>query len=392
MLLQTMQQQQQQQQQPRQSGGIMDIVSNILKQQGGAEIDPWAKEWGYPSFGGGPTAISSLGSSAGGASSASQAAWNAGGMSQAGGADLAMEEMMGNGLFSEAPGSMMMSQAPAQAGAFDLAGIGSAGNGILPVAGVLGTYDTLKNNRIGKRGYLQGMASGAAMGSYFGPWGALIGAGVGLGMGGANELLDTNRYKKEGNRLAELEKKGVKIPDSMKLAMTLERGRTKDELVNKNFAADFVGNDGKGGWVNNKFANSRDTNDLKKEDIWGYSAFSEKFGNDWWNKFSTQQRADIAQAALDNKAVKEHHGTIDINWNPQLDSSIKTILGNADGGNKPAPYKPGQSMDSFINYASAGLGNSAPPQAQQPQWRRGQTVRLSPGVYRGPDGKIQRGK
>lgn len=63
---------------------------------------------------------------------------------------------------------------------FPLSGIGSAGNYIAPLAGGLGLYDALSNDREGLRGYLQSGLSGAALGSYFGPAGAAIGAGLGL--------------------------------------------------------------------------------------------------------------------------------------------------------------------------------------------------------------------
>lgn len=192
---------------------------------------------------------------------------------------------------------------------FDVSGIGSAGNYYLPALGVIGTADLLANQRTGRRGYLQGAASGAAMGSYFGPWGALIGAGVGLGMAGANELFDTNRYKTEGNRLQDLIDQGINIPNELRGAMTLRKGRSRQELI-----AQEEAKVAKGQYGNPEFARSRDEKDLRPEDIWGYSAFFKKYGNDWLGKFSEQQRRDIAQQALSAGAVKEHHGTIDIDW------------------------------------------------------------------------------
>ena len=406
---------QQQQGQEQKGPDFGKVVEDILKDQAKDQLRGQANGQGNDVlgslFGGGSNTAQAATESAG---AASQVAWNAGADAATAGGQAASDAVLGNGLYTEAPGAMQMTPAGGEA---TQTGSPNYGGYIAAAASLYnsGRQITDKNARDEQQAYDASMAVPRAVAAYYTGGLSTLAEGFARKQWGgtmkkldkfnqtnplspvfvpmmASRLWTSNEWKKEGNRLRDLEKKGIMIPESMKTAMNLQQGRSKDQLVNKNFAADFVGNDGKGGWVNNKFANSRDTNDLKKEDIWGYSAFSEKFGNDWWNKFSTQQRADIAQAALDNKAVKEHHGTIDINWNPQLDSSIKTILGNADGGNKPAPYKPGQSMDSFINYASAGLGNSAPPQAQQPQWRRGQTVRLSPGVYRGPDGKIQRGK
>lgn len=219
----------------------------------------------------------------------------------------------GNGLFTPISGGGESVTSAAPGGAFDISGFGSAGNAYLPALGAIGAFDLLKNNRIGKRGYLQGAASGAAMGSYFGPWGALIGGGVGLGMGGANELFDTNKYKSEGNRLDKLIKSGIKVPDSYQAPMKLQRGRKKEELVNPKYAADFVGQTADG-FINNKFANSRNVKDLAPEDLTGYSAFFEKYGNDWLGKFNEQQRKEIARKALAAGAVREHHGTIDVDW------------------------------------------------------------------------------
>lgn len=192
---------------------------------------------------------------------------------------------------------------------FDLGGIGSAGNYYLPALGAIGTVDLLANQRTGGRGYLQGAASGAAMGSYFGPWGALIGAGVGLGMAGANELFDTNRYKTEGNRLQKLIDQGINIPPELRGAMELRKGRTREELIAQEEAKVAQGQYG-----NPTFAKSRDVKDLRPEDIWGYSAFFKKYGNDWLGKFSEQERRDIAQKALDVGAVNERRGSIDIDW------------------------------------------------------------------------------
>lgn len=194
-------------------------------------------------------------------------------------------------------------------GTFSLSGFGTAGNGLLPAAGAIGAYDLLKNQRTGKRGYLQGAASGAAMGSFFGPLGAGIGAALGLAAGGANEMMDTNKFKTEGNRLAKLQKRGIEIPKELQGAMQLRAGRSRDQL-----AAIEQDKINRGGYGNVEFAKTRDESKLKPEDIWGYSAFMDKFGNDWLKTFNEQQRRDIAQEALNAGAVKEAKGSIDIDW------------------------------------------------------------------------------
>jgi hypothetical protein len=339
-----------------------------------------------------------------------------------------IEEMVGNGLYSEAPGSMM--QTPAESGTTwgDIAPYLNA------AISAYNAYRTLNNKNMEQDQKNLALAASAAQAST--PWtkgygslaagalqagSALAGKGTeeektqaaahAAGMAAANYwtaglagladgyardqwggtmkkidkfrfntpgtpewalmkvagIWDTDKWKTEGNRLRELEKKGIAIPESMKLPMMLKRGRTKDELINKNVAQDFIGYDPEGTWTNNKFANSRDENDLRKEDIWGYAAFSEKFGNDWWNKFNTQQRSDIAQAVIDNKAVNEHHGTVDINWTPELDAAVGKIT------------------------ASTSIPTAQAQQQQQIQRPgRGQVARVSPGMYMNDRGQMVR--
>lgn len=100
---------------------------------------------------------------------------------------------------SVGPGQFLMSDGTIGApSAFSMSGIGTAGNALLPVAGAIGTVDTLKRGKGGLSGAGEGAASGAAMGSYFGPEGALIGAGVGGVVGGLNKK--TGKDKDQQNR------------------------------------------------------------------------------------------------------------------------------------------------------------------------------------------------
>lgn len=295
-----------------------------------------------------------------GGGGAGAAASQLGGMSSIGGSAAStagapgftsIGEMVGNGLYTPGTPALSggMSVAPQAASGFNLAGIGSAGNYYLPALGAIGAFDLFKNQRTGGRGYLQGAASGAALGSYFGPWGAVIGGGVGLGMGGANELFDTNRFKTEGNKLQKLIDKGINIPESLRLPMTLKKGRKKSELINPYLPKDFIGNDPKYGWTNNKFAESRDVKDLRPEDIWGYSAFFDKYGNDWLGKFSEGQRKGIAQTLLDKGAVSEGKGTIDIKWTPELENEINQMVSPQPPPAKrpPAPISTNRKLPLF---------------------------------------------
>lgn len=144
----------------------------------------------------------------------------------------------------------------------------------------------------------------------------------------ASRLWTSDKWKTEGKRLQGLIDRGINIPEEMRAAMYQQKGRKKSELINPYLPQDFVGETPQYGWTNNKFANSRDEKDLTAKDIWGYSAFFDKFGNDWMGKYNANQREAIANKALQRGAVREHHGTIDINWTPELDADITGIGGN----------------------------------------------------------------
>lgn len=143
----------------------------------------------------------------------------------------------------------------------------------------------------------------------------------------ASKLWTSDKWKTEGNRLKGLIDKGIEIPEQFRSAMYQTRGRKKSELINPYLPQDFRGETPQYGWVNNKFANSRNEADLTGRDILGYSTFFDKFGNDWLGKMNDKQREAIANKALERGAVREHHGTIDINWSPELEADIAGIRG-----------------------------------------------------------------
>lgn len=254
--------------------------------------------------------------------------------------------------------------ASASPGAFSLGGIGTAGNAILPVAGALGLGELLLNKRHGGRGAAQGAASGAAIGTGIAPGiGTLIGALAGGGLGYFGNFGDVDRWNTEQGRSQDLVKKGVTGWDKLASTMPqLSKGRSKDELTRKDLAPDFIGKDSQGNWVNNKFAQSRNEKDLRPEDIWGYSAFGETFGNDWLGKYSEDQRRQIAQKALDLGAVKEKYGSIDLG---NLDE-LKTFAGSLPSAPPPgAPSTRGRQQQP----ASSGKKRSSgklPPLEELP--------------------------
>lgn len=193
--------------------------------------------------------------------------------------------------------------------------IGNFAGSATPYLGAAGTaygaynaYQGIKNKNPMQAG-LGGLGAGLginAMGYALGPWG--WGAMLAAPAAGAliNALSDKDRWKTEGKRLDKLRDSGVNwIPLD-----PVTGGRSKQQLIDIEQAKIDAGKYG-----NIKFAQSRNEADLNPEDIWGYSAFGEKFGNDWLGKFDEAKRRDIAQQALNAKAVNEHHGTIDIDWN-----------------------------------------------------------------------------
>lgn len=209
----------------------------------------------------------------------------------------------------------------------------------------------------------------------------------------ASKLWTSDKWKTEGKRLKGLQKKGIEIPDFLTLPMQLKQGRRKEQLVNPYLPKDFIGKDPKYGWTNNKFAESRNVADLRPEDIWGYSAFFDRYGNDWLKKFSEQQRRDIAQSALNRGAVKEHHGTIDIDWTPELQGDTSNILGSnykkptvIPLANNPAPPQQNRPLTPLpINGNMDPFNKNTNPSPQLPP--PGQYTRVSPGVYLDSNGR-----
>lgn len=122
---------------------------------------------------------------------------------------------------------------------------------------------------------------------------------------------DGDKWKQERNRLESLRDEGVNIPDAIFSTMPTH-GRSRDELENKSVGSDFIGFDSSGNWTNNKFNRSRDLADLRPEDIVGYAAFAEK--DPLWFEKPLQDRLNLANVALQAGAVKEHNGTIDVDW------------------------------------------------------------------------------
>lgn len=172
----------------------------------------------------------------------------------------------------------------------EAAGLFGTGLGALPLAGIAaGTimggkaaYDMLrgkKANPIG-RGIL-GVATGglSEVANFLG-----------------NRFGDKDRWKTEQNRLQKLQDQGytdITLPE-------LTGGRSKQELIDIEKQ--------RGGNV--KFAESRNEADLTPEEIANFATFYEKAGPSG----TLTDRQNLARQALAAGAVREHHGTIDVDW------------------------------------------------------------------------------
>lgn len=113
---------------------------------------------------------------------------------------------------------------------------------------------------------------------------------------------DKDRFLTERRKLDDLQSSGVYIPENVYAETDLKKGQSDEELIANAKA--------RGGNV--KFAGSRKESDLTGKDIVNYATFAEK-DPEWFRK-PIEERIALAQDALDSKAVREHHGTVSIDW------------------------------------------------------------------------------
>lgn len=378
LLIQALRQMEQQQQAPqagqgKDSGSSLKDAANIYKEISGQ--------------GGGSSAASALGGGMAGAAitPASQAAWNSGaGAVALPAGSSSLETVVGNGLYSEAPGAMQASSAAANGAAaggiplFDVGGPSYAGALGSAIQLGMGVKDVLGNKLSDEQKTTRAkQQAGLAVANYF--TGGLAGLADAAARKipvtnkivsmaekldqktnpitlGVNKFATSNAYKTEGNRLKKLEDNGAVIPEGWKTAESLTRGRPLKSLVNPDYAPDYVGQatNGQTGWVNNKFANSRNVADLQPDDIVGYAAFGEKLGNNWY-KLNLDQQRQVAKSLLDKKGVSEGKGTINLNWDPESEKTAQALIGKIPAPvnvNKPQPLAPGQTANSVVGAAS----------------------------------------
>ena len=155
------------------------------------------------------------------------------------------------------------------------------------------------------------------------------------------ELFGGPRTRVEEKRWNALKNAGFDIPK-----WVAEGKDIKDTGFRKDLASDFVGFDDKGEWVNNKFAKSRNESDLTAQDVNQYAVMPETFGT-MWKTASDESKTKVANIALQGGAkVREHHGTLDMQWDPQSLRVAQDILAGdiakAPGGQAAAYWTPPQ--------------------------------------------------
>lgn len=91
-------------------------------------------------------------------------------------------------------------------------------------------------------------------------------------------------------------------------------------------AADFVGQNSQGQWVNNKFAQSRNEADLTPKDVEGADANFSLLGNSYLQNASQAQREEYQQALLDKGLWDEHQGQLSITDPTQAQQIWSSII------------------------------------------------------------------
>jgi len=281
-----------------------DVMTSMVKDQGMNYLKDY-----LPSMG--SSAASSAGSTAG--MSMMDGSMMAGGQELGG-----MSLMNGGTAAVDASGNVIASSVP-QAGAFDLAGIGSAGNAILPLAGAALGYDLFKSNRGArnrKKGFGQGAAAGAMTGSYFGLPGTVIG-GLAGGIYGATQHESTRDVAKRRTQ-GLLEKSDDPTYQAYVRGMR-EQYNSAPLDPSKPFG------DTKG----NKYATWNDyvKGGLDAANLTGVEGNIRVYGPEW-AKLSEEQRKAITQKNIDKGIYASHKGDVVIRNDDLAKQSFDEIMKN----------------------------------------------------------------
>lgn len=256
----------------------------------------------------------------------------------------------------------------------------------------LGAYGVFNANQAGsaKQGAISGAGLGAGLGMAaplvgLGPlgWGGLglmaLGGGLlGGGLGGIGRIGDKDMWKTEGNKLKKLQDQGVYVPQGLIDSMPQNKGRSTEELVARAKAS--------GGNV--KFAEGRKESDLTPQDIVGYAAFAQN-DPDWFKK-PLQQRLAVAQQALSSGAVREHHGTVDVDWGKVPDINAAPPPTTPQPGQGAVISRIGTMPQAPSQPANTGGGSVGYVRSANPV--TGGPLGYNPGAQAMPESAIARGR
>lgn len=306
-----------------------DVMTSMVKDQGMNYLKDYLPSSGSFAM---PSASSTAGMSTidGAMMSGGQ---ELGGMSLANGGTAAVD----------ASGNIIASSGATTPGAFSLSGIGSAGNGILPLAGAAGIYDLYKTNRGArsrKKGALQGAASGAALGSYFGPVGIGVGAVAG-GIYGATQHESTRDVAKRRTQ-------GMLEASDDPTYQAYVRGmREQYDSAPKDPSKPFAG----------KYKNFEEYKKagLEAADLTGVEGNIRVYGPEW-AKMSQEQRQAVTQKNIDKGIYASHKGDVVIRNDDLAKQSFDEVMKNP-GANTASIMIPKARSPGFdkngkrINYA-----------------------------------------
>ena len=152
----------------------------------------------------------------------------------------------------------------------------------------------------------------------------------------ASRLWTSDKWKTEGNRLKALQKSGVEIPEWAQARMFQKRGIRKKELLHPGYDNSFQGPT-PDGFVDNLFENTRDESKMAPETMQKYAVWAEK-RPDWFNLSDAQRRA-ATLAARDAGALREHHGTLDINDQVFNKDALDKAIASAPMAQQQAPVQ-----------------------------------------------------
>lgn len=245
-------------------------------------------------------------------------------------------------------GTQAATQAATQAGAnastlatsSGSSALGALGTAAAVLGAAKGSYDLyqgLKEKQGAKSTAMSGAAAGAAIGSLIPGVGTLVGAAVGALIGAAGGALrPPPKTQVEDKRWRALARRGFDVPQWVKEGIDI-----KDSGFRQDLSTDFVGYDDKGQWVNNKFAKSRDEKDLTGQDVSQYAVMPETFGS-LWSGATPEAKQQVSDLAIMKAKLREHHGTLDINWDPSTKRIAQDILAGETGQGRGMVWVPPQ--------------------------------------------------